>query len=528
MSGHLTAKTYSLFKATKPLSPQIEELHGFSSTPSFGGEIEIMALQMDGNGEYAPVGYMGDTDNPGMRDFLVALEEEGYDVTKRVEGLPIGLTNDNGEVITFENYAAFVERADRSYSGSAENLKVFGDSIDRFTASLSQFATDQDIKLSPFDFDTFCKPEAFEGKHAPSERFGEGGLLDFYDHEHPLNELIDRHTSSSHFSIGYKDPEHLWRQVKVMTKLVPALYAAFSSSPPTMEVTLEGEKTILPKPTALSLQEDGANITFDDQLLVPRSRLWTLADPERTGINGKIAELCFDPQSNLKDMITVIIDQDTILHGKEQSHKSFAEIAGDARAAAGTSQYMQHVSTLWYDIRIDLLRLEARMAGSSPWISKAMGSLMTTMMMDDDALCDVEAVIAKSDIDPATLLDARDKVGVHGLQTSFGPSGQTLQSLLIDVCETLKPHMSAVALEYLEPLEYVLDRGLSNSEFLASIEEEVQGDFSAFLNIDPTTLKPFVQMHEEGKLDYILNTTKTRESYVGYDGHKEEPQPAWS
>jgi len=45
---------------------------------------------------------------------------------------------------------------------------------------------------------------------------------------------------------------------------------------------------------------------------------------------------------------------------------------------------------------------------------------------------------------------------------------------------------------------------MPDSEFLQSIEAQIDGDYSSFLKLDHKNLEPFGMMHEKGMLNHIL------------------------
>lgn len=143
MSGYLDSHLPEIFaehskkhSTPKDVISDLVSAHKYTPHPRFGGELEIMCLRRDRNGDCEPAGY-----NPGMRAFLDGLIEEGLakKVTE-VEGQPVRLELTGGEVICFEKYAAFIERADTSYSHSEVGLLKFARSIDAFASMMQSFS----------------------------------------------------------------------------------------------------------------------------------------------------------------------------------------------------------------------------------------------------------------------------------------------------------------------------------------------------------------------------------------------------
>lgn len=507
MSGNIKVKTHFKNVTGASLAQIIAEAHQYTSQPKFGGELEVMGLLQNSQGSLEPAGYDHTDTQMGMRGLIDnMLVSHGFGVKKSVDGKPSKIISPEGEIICFENYAAVVERADKAYAPQ-NGLATFAESIDKFSQALSAFSKISGIKFSPFDYDVFCQPSDFEGKHSPRDRFGDGGLLSFYDAQHPLVEEIDMRTTSSHFSVGYKDPSDLWRMIKVMTVLTPSLYAAFAGSPPTEEATYEGQKTILPKNKAKALEAEGHDIQIQKQLLVPRARMWTLTDADRTGINPHIADAVCDPESSFADYVRLVIDSPVVMYGEKHATETFKnmypQLAG--KELNPVDEYMTHVSTFWYDIRVDMLRLEARMAGNAPWKSKAIGALMTTILLNDDALKEVEKIIEGEQLSADDILQARHDVAEYGINTSIGGNGLSVGDLLSKVLFQAYVHIEPENKNLLDPLQKILDTKMPDSEFLKSVEGQINGDYSGFLDLDYHTLEPFVMMAENGRLDHILN-----------------------
>ncbi len=506
VSGKLQTE-FNRILVPKNVQKQVIKAHNPNPKPKFGGEVEVMLMHPPKDGQCEPVGYKAEAGKAGMQDFFTEMtDSKKFHSAKDIDGQDVLLHGDDKSVLCFENYAAVIERADRAYD-QENGLSQFALSVDSFVGKVSQFAQKNDFVINPFDFDVFCPKESFEGKNAPSDRFGDDGLLSQYDDNHPLTDDIDRRTTSAHFSVGYKDMNHLWRQTRILTMLVPGLYAAFAGAPPTVEVEKDGQKTILPKKDALEALDAGEDIKIGDQLLVPRAHLWTLSDPERTGINPKVAELVCDQYGDFGKYINAIMDMEVILYGQPEEKRTFTDYVKDKyadspRSGMSTDDYMSHVSTLWYDVRIDLIRTEARMAGHTPWKSKAVGALLSTILLNDDAMDQVEQYLDGLKLKPQDILDARANVGRDGLKTQMGGPEKTVQEILKQVTEIATTAIKPENKKLLEPLQTVLQLGKSDSDILAEMELELGGDYTPFLQLDYAALKPFVQMKQEGQLDF--------------------------
>ena len=449
-----------------------------------------------------PVGYDTNTDQIGTSAFFQKMiDDQGYEVIDNVDGQPTLLKGADNSVISFERYACVVERADRAYEGKGA-LNKFSKSIDDFAKMVESFAKDNGLKTSPFDYDIFCTQSSFDGKEAPSKRFGEGGTLDEYDALHPLTVEIDRRTTSSHFSVGYKDHKHLWRQIKIMTILTPAIYAAFASSPPTYEVTVDGQKTIMSGQKIKQSEQDGKSVSIEKQLLVPRAHIWDLSDPDRTGIDPTIAHMVFEKDSSFEGYIEKIMSKESICLEKGNLTQSFKSHI--TKKDVHLSDYMKHVSTLWYDVRVDLLRLEVRSAGNAPWKSKALGALMTSILLDDALMKRVELYIDSLDLNAEDLINARGNVAEHGLKTKYGKD-VTAQDLLKTITDIACQYpVSSQHAELMQPLKSVLETGMSDSDVLAKMDTELGGDFSPLLDIPYTKIAPLIEMQQNGTLyNYI-------------------------
>ncbi len=481
---------------------QVKSAHKPVDAPKFGGELEVMFVHApDDDGHVEPVGYASEPGKVGMEELFSKMTASGtHHSVKDIEGQDILLHGKDGSVMCFENYACVVERADRAYGGPSA-FDDFVASIDQFTASVDAFAAEHDLCVSPFDFDIFCDKKDFEGKNAPSERFGEEGLLSAYDAAHPLTDDIDRRTTSSHFSVGYKDFDHLWRQIKIMTVLTPAIYASFASSPPTVECEVDGQKTILPKKDALDRKANGDDIKIGEDLLVPRARLWSLMDADRTGIDTKLAELVCADNSSFNDYVDMILDKEAICFGEKGQKQSFRDHVKSQNGTVFTNDYMKHVSTLWYDVRIDLLRLEARSAGNAAWKSKSIGALLTTILLNDEVMEKVEKVIDDLNLSPQDILSARHDVASRGLATTFGDKGVEIGHVMKKIVDIASEAlMEKGQHQHIAPLADVLRTGKTDSDILAELYDTLGGDYTSFLNIPYAEVEPFVTMQTKGKI----------------------------
>jgi len=435
-------------------------------------------------------------------------QKNAYTVANRINGHPTTLHGADGAILCFEKYAAVVERADKAYSQDG-GFSKFTASIDDFAQQMQDYAQTHNLKISPFDFDVFCDANQFAGTETPSERFGKVGVLDDYDNAHPLMDDIDRRTTSGHFSVGYKDLDHLWRQIKVMTILTPTIYAAFASSPPCVEIKKKDVHSIVPKHQAKQMMKSDAQIEVVNQLRVPRAQLWTLSDANRTGIAPELATAIFDPKASFQTYVDMIVGKDDIGAGKSGSFQNTIN-----EGASNLADYMQHVSTLWYDVRVDLIRLEVRSAGNAPWKSKALGALLTEMLLNEETLQKVESYIADQNLSAEGVLSARADVGTLGLKTTYGQTSVTAQSLLQGVTDIVMASThDRDKTTSLQPLKSVLDAGKSDSDILAEMEDDLKGDFKPFLNIPMTKLEPFVVMQNKGTLDLYLNAKQRKPKY---------------
>lgn len=511
MAGSIKAQTNKAFHDGKTAVRDITAQHQGSPSPKFGGEFEIFLTRQDGHGIFSPIAYDDAPCGAAGTNAIIKqlIKDHGFSPLKQVEGKPVLLEGLDGSIISFEKYASVIERADKAYKG-ANGLTEFASSVESFAGYIETLSRTFNMKASPFDYDIFCRKEHFTpDKQAPSERFGDNGMLGHYDNDHPLVDAIDRHTTSGHFSLGYEDRDHLWRMTKALTKLTPSLYAAFAASPPTYLAISGDQKELL---TGRELKEKEKEDSFTpDQVrpvLVPRALAWTLADKNRTGLPDDMIALSFEENNDFSHYVAMICNKADIIHTAYDKEQSFLQTLSDRAGShheknLTLNDYITHIGTIWHDFRADTVRLESRMPGNAVWKSKATAALLVGALQNREGLVATEKYLDSLTITPRSLRQARDEVAFDGLQTAVGEGGLTLKDMLLPILDIARAHIPAENAAYLDPLEKVLQSGLSDSDVLKMIDEHIDGDYSAFLDLNLTEIKPFIQMYEEGKLANI-------------------------
>lgn len=143
------------------------------------------------------------------------------------------------------------------------------------------------------------------------------------------------------------------------------------------------------------------------------------------------------------------------------------------------------------------------MPGNAVWKSKATAALLVGALQNREGLAETEQYLDSLAITPRSLRQARDEVAFDGLQTFIGEDGLTAGEMLRPLLDIARAHIPAENAAYLDPLEKVLQSGMSDSDVLQMIDEHIDGDYSAFLDLKLTEVKPFIQMYEEGELANI-------------------------
>lgn len=514
MAGSIKAATNDAFHDGKTALHEITQRHRGNPAPKFGGEFEIFLTRRNDNGNYEPLSY---DDAPCGRAGTGAIinrlaRDHGYSPLKQVEGKTVLLKGTDGSIISFEKYASVLERADKAYD-AAQGLSEFAASIENFAGHIDRLGREFNMKASPFDYDVFCARETFtQDKHAPSDRFGEGGMLGHYDNDHPLIDAIDRHTTSGHFSLGYEDRDHLWRMTKVLARLTPSLYAAFAASPPTYLAETGGRKELLTASELAEQERAGRTPERVKPVLVPRALVWTLADERRTGLPDEMIAMSFETGNGFSDYVAMMCNKADIIHTAYDKEQSFLQTLA-ARASGNDetekltlNDYIAHIGTIWHDFRADTVRLESRMPGNAVWKSKATAAFLVGALQSREGLAATEKYLDGLAMTPATLRQARDEVAFEGLKTPVTEDGLSLGDIMRPLVDIARAHIPAENAAYLDPLEKVLETGMSDSDVLKMVGETTGGDYSAFLDLKLTDIEPFIQMYEDGKLAHILTS----------------------
>ncbi len=458
MAGNIQVTDLNLSKKLSA-SFQLAALHGGTTAPKFGAEMETMILQPTPQG-YKPITYAQ------ARHFLDALTtQHGFTVRRHAGGKPFVLDGPDGSVICFERYASVLERADKAYSGDLAGLGVFMASIEAHAQRLQHTADAHGLVINPYDFDPWCDAADFTGTEAPSERFAADGFMAHYDAHHPKIDMIDRRTTSTHVSIGYRDPVHLKRMMRILTVLTPSMYAAFSTVLPTVLAEQDGQKVLM---KAADVKPGQAATPVP----VPRALAWTLAAPDRSGLPAALVRTIMDPAKTLQDVIRVYCNRPVLRHSSMDYPKSFNRLAREGLPVGGKQQlltlndYTAHIGTLWLDHRADPVRLEARMAGTGLWKTKALACFMIAGFLNPGALDQLEAMVQQNGITADDVLKARHRVAFDGLQTIVNANGLTAAALFLQAVDIVATTLPAAETAHLDDLRAMLKTGLSDAGYL--------------------------------------------------------------
>ncbi len=460
MGGNIKINNQAL---SRDISPHFQLASGHEGTPrpKFGGEIETMIF--DGS---MPIAYAGTT-GAGTQDiFSEFVSRYGYSVGKSDhEGNPIVLEGPSRTILCLEHFASVVERTDRAFKGNGKGLGGFLGSVDAYAKQLSRITQDLGLTVSPFDYNTLAGYESFLGRESPGRPEQSNPFLrDFDDRNKQVDSEIECRAVSSHFSVGFRDQHHLKRMMAVLMYLTPGIYAAYSTAMPTALVRDGRKKGIA------ALNFNVATAQGHAPLFVPRAMAWPLAKPDRTGLPENLVKTVLDPRKGFEDIVAAFCDYHAIALSYTHDARTFSQMVlqghGDTREPVTVQDYLEHIATLWFDLRVDPKRLESRMAGSAPWKLKSLAVLLQIGLTDDSALSDIEKMLHKTGITAEDILEARKNVPFQGLMTPMGK--ETAGSVLRKAMKIVENHAPKKFHGELAPLKTVLRYG-SDAEILASL-----------------------------------------------------------
>lgn len=389
-----------------------------------GTEFEHFVIYKD---TLKTVSYYGEN---GVAETLKDLEKLGYEATY-VNGYILGLDKGNRH-ITLEPGSQFELSIDADLSIKEIENEYLG-----FMEELMPILEAKGQELLAVGYHPETKID--EIKLLPKKRYDY--MFDYLGKRGTHAHNMMKGTAALQVSLDYKDEEDYNKKYRVLSAMSPIMYSMFENS-----YYFEG------KPSEIRNM---------------RSHIWINCDSDRSGILPNALKKDF----SYRDYSEYILNRPPIFINKkgEEIYTKEKLVKDVFDPEDYTVEELEHILTMFFpDIRTKRF-VEVRMMDSVPYPLNFSAVAMLKGLIYNEENLEKLLVIFK-DVTEEDVNKAKEEMMTKGLNASY--NGETLLGLGKKLIQLSKDGLSEEEIEYLKPLEEMLEKGMSPYDVTKELAEK--------------------------------------------------------